>query len=205
MTPRAANAGVVSRHRMEASTVNDCTTSPETDNLKQCSKCGEWKPATTEHFRARKDRPGKLRSQCRNCDCADTRRNYRENPDRKLEYQREYASKNADKIREQKREYRLANAEKVLAQLRARQNARRARERQAEGNHTPDDVRRQYDSQRGKCWWCGKKVGKNYHVDHRVPLSRGGSNAPDNIVVACVKCNLSKHSRLPHEWCDRLL
>lgn len=89
--------------------------------------------------------------------------------------------------------------------LRVLANRRRARELQAEGSHTAADVRAQYKSQKGKCWYCGKKVGDKYHVDHRVPLSRGGSNAPDNLVVTCPRCNLSKNDRLPHEWCGRLL
>ena len=31
-----------------------------------------------------------------------------------------------------------------------------------------------------------------YHVDHVVPLMRGGSNDPDNICLACKPCNLAK-------------
>jgi 5-methylcytosine-specific restriction endonuclease McrA len=54
--------------------------------------------------------------------------------------------------------------------------------------------------QRGKCHWCGEKVGRFYHVDHVVPLSKGGSNGPENLVIACAFCNISKHDRLPHEW-----
>lgn len=76
----------------------------------------------------------------------------------------------------------------------------KARKLAAEGNHTGDDIKRQYEQQRGKCYYCGKKVGKNYHVDHVVPLSRGGSNGPDNLVIACPSCNISKRDKLPHEW-----
>ena len=31
-----------------------------------------------------------------------------------------------------------------------------------------------------------------YHVDHDIPLARGGSNNPDNWVSSCSRCNLSK-------------
>jgi 5-methylcytosine-specific restriction endonuclease McrA len=43
-------------------------------------------------------------------------------------------------------------------------------------------------------------VGDTYHVDHVVPLVRGGSDDPSNLVIACVPCNLSKGDKLPHEW-----
>jgi 5-methylcytosine-specific restriction endonuclease McrA len=33
-----------------------------------------------------------------------------------------------------------------------------------------------------------------------VPLSRGGSNGPENIVIACPTCNLAKKDKMPHEW-----
>lgn len=37
-------------------------------------------------------------------------------------------------------------------------------------------------------------------VDHVVPLVKGGSNGPDNLVIACSTCNLRKNDKLPHEW-----
>lgn len=70
---------------------------------------------------------------------------------------------------------------------------------------TAKDIERQYKAQKGRCYWCGKKLGKSYHVDHIVPIARGGSNAPENIVIACPPCNLSKNDSLPHEWSDKLL
>lgn len=33
-------------------------------------------------------------------------------------------------------------------------------------------------------------------IDHVVPLSRGGSNALDNLVPCCTSCNSSKGARL---------
>jgi len=89
--------------------------------------------------------------------------------------------------------------------MRARSRKRRALKAQATGSFSENDVRRQYESQNGKCWWCGKLVGDTYHVDHRVPLSRGGSDDATNIVIACPHCNMSKGAKMPHEWIGRLL
>lgn len=59
--------------------------------------------------------------------------------------------------------------------------------------------------QGGRCWWGAHPLGDNFHIDHRIPLSRGGAHDPSNIVLACASCNLSKHDKMPWEFAGRLL
>jgi 5-methylcytosine-specific restriction endonuclease McrA len=41
----------------------------------------------------------------------------------------------------------------------------------------------------------------SWQVDHVIPLSRGGSNWPTNLVCACGQCNSRKCDKLPWlEW-----
>ena len=94
------------------------------------------------------------------------------------------------------RAWRAANPGRTAANDR-RKRARRAG---AEGTHSAEDVARIYDDQEGRCRWCAVPVGEVFHVDHVVPLSRGGTNWPDNICVACPPCNLRKHAAMPDEW-----
>lgn len=54
------------------------------------------------------------------------------------------------------------------------------------------------------CTYCGDENGP-FEVDHVVPVTRGGSNAPDNLCVACKPCNSSKGDRLLSEWRGRYL
>lgn len=49
------------------------------------------------------------------------------------------------------------------------------------------------------CAYCGSTAGP-FHIDHIFPASRGGHSRPDNLVVACATCNLSKGARTPQEW-----
>lgn len=72
--------------------------------------------------------------------------------------------------------------------------------RRAPDAYTTNDVLAQHERQHGKCHWCNVKVGDDYHVDHIIPVSRGGSNSKDNIVISCPHCNLSRNDKLPHEW-----
>ena len=50
----------------------------------------------------------------------------------------------------------------------------------------------------GTCAHCGSE-GK-LHVDHILPLSRGGSNELENLQMLCAPCNQSKHTKTMDEW-----
>lgn len=44
----------------------------------------------------------------------------------------------------------------------------------------------------GPCAYCNQ-VGLPMELDHRIPLSQGGSNYPDNCQAVCRYCNKAKH------------
>jgi len=51
---------------------------------------------------------------------------------------------------------------------------------------------------RGNCHYCGKKFErKELTMDHVVPIARGGSSTPGNIVPACRPCNAEKKLSTP--------
>ena len=47
-----------------------------------------------------------------------------------------------------------------------------------------------------ECHWCGAEATT---CDHVIPVTRGGSDDPDNLVAACKRCNFSRQDRLPEE------
>ena len=48
-----------------------------------------------------------------------------------------------------------------------------------------------------------REAGKTaYHLDHIIPISRGGKHHPDNIRVITAEENLSKSNKLPEELHD---
>lgn len=124
------------------------------------------------------------------------------NHERKNEINRIYAKNNREKLRQKLQRWRNTERGRILTALYARN--RRATIKFSEIRHTFEDIQKQYQSQKGLCWWCSCFVGNIYHVDHIVPLSRGGSNGPENIVIACPTCNVRKNSKLPFEWIGRL-
>jgi 5-methylcytosine-specific restriction endonuclease McrA len=51
-----------------------------------------------------------------------------------------------------------------------------------------------------RCQYCGKKFAtSDLSLDHVVPRSRGGLASWQNIVCACLKCNVRKGGRTPRE------
>jgi len=50
------------------------------------------------------------------------------------------------------------------------------------------------------CFYCGT-TDAQFHIDHKTPLSRGGQNTKENLVVACRNCNLRKHTLTAEEFC----
>jgi 5-methylcytosine-specific restriction endonuclease McrA len=59
--------------------------------------------------------------------------------------------------------------------------------------------------QDGKCFWCSGALALNgLHVDHLIPLSKGGAHEIANFVLSCPTCNLRKHDMLPLDFAQRL-
>ena len=48
-----------------------------------------------------------------------------------------------------------------------------------------------------KCFYCG---GLFTHIDHYMPLSKGGSHTLDNVRPSCEPCNLTKSNKLPDDF-----
>lgn len=58
--------------------------------------------------------------------------------------------------------------------------------------HQKADV---WQRQKGKCAKCKLQLTehpKNYHIDHKKPLSQGGTNEPSNLQFLCGSCHTQK-------------
>lgn len=57
-----------------------------------------------------------------------------------------------------------------------------------------------------RCQYCGNRYSTpNLSLDHVMPKSRGGGDSWENIVCACLDCNVSKGGRTPQEAGMKLL
>lgn len=91
--------------------------------------------------------------------------------------------------------------ENYKEEIRAVSNNRRARILEAGGTFTAKNITNMFENQNGECTGCLKSLIEfGYHVDHIMPISKGGSNWPDNLQLLCPECNLQKNAKLPEEW-----
>lgn len=199
----------------------------EARGLKYCPKCGQEQPATLEFFPKSSQTKSGLQGWCKAC-CAAYRRvnreqinewhreRYSRNPEhfkayrkaryvvtreQRLEYNHRYYTEHRTEILEQKKTYSRLNSEK----RRASNHNYRARILGAKGEHSREDILAQAKSQNYFCWWCEKRLRRYWHVDHRIPLSKGGSNSAGNICITCPTCNLKKGDKMSWEFNGRLL
>lgn len=79
-------------------------------------------------------------------------------------------------------------------------NIRRGRMAQAAGSFTSAQAAAILKLQNGRCAYCDATV--NLHLDHAIPLARGGSNWPWNLQWLCAHHNISKGARTDAEYRD---
>ncbi len=115
----------------------------------------------------------------------------------------EWNKVNRDKFNARQKVRRHTNPIVKITEANSR-HKRRARMRNAEGTHTPEDIQRIFAEQEGQCAYCGIRlfweIPGDVHIDHIQPLARGGSNWPDNLACTCADCNLSKVDKNLDEW-----
>ena len=162
------------------------------DGLLPCGQCGERKPV--EAFSVDRARPTGRHSYCKPCRSARRKAKRKRDP--------AWAAERMRKAHE----WREANPEKFRAHMRTTQRSRRA---QKLGSSLPQRLTtKQFEAlaaqQGGRCWWCGEWLGERWHVDHVVPLSKGGAHELGNLRAACVGCNCRKHAQDPLEFAGRL-
>jgi 5-methylcytosine-specific restriction endonuclease McrA len=124
-------------------------------------------------------------------------------PDRRREFMREWMRwKRATDPRY--REYFAAyardpNRAEARRNISARRHANeRARHFQVEGELALDEVADLFASMPA-CVYCGS--ADRLELDHVVPMSRGGLNRPENVVIACCPCNRKKYTGThPDRW-----
>jgi len=63
-----------------------------------------------------------------------------------------------------------------------------------------------YARDQNRCQYCGKKFGTaELSLDHVIPRSHGGPSTWENVVCACLRCNVQKGGRTPGEANLRLV
>ena len=76
-------------------------------------------------------------------------------------------------------------------------NRYRGRKNKAGGKYTVDQIAARIVLFGSRCAYCGAAY---QHLDHVIPLARGGTNWPANLRPACRRCNSRKSDKDWREW-----
>lgn len=147
--------------------------------------------------------------------CCECSREWGTSETRKI-YDREYNEENKEKISSRSKRYFAENHSKVLKSVRLWAKNNKDKVKAIKHNYK---VRRRaliaegvssarlaewVERQKKWCYWCGENCLSGYHIDHYVPLSKGGKHDTDNMVISCPKCNIRKNAKDPYDFANEM-
>jgi len=120
------------------------------------------------------------------------RKYYQINKEREKERKRKWEKNHPDKIREYGQKWTKNNPDKIRE---------KNLKRRTKGTIKRGIISKLINENIFKygiitCEKCKKECENNFHVDHIVPISRGGTNDYSNLQILCQYCNLSKRTNI---------
>jgi 5-methylcytosine-specific restriction endonuclease McrA len=117
---------------------------------------------------------------------------------KKSEYDKAYRQKiGSEFLTARSRAWALKNKDKVRSIKQSYVGRRRAIEK--DGMSGPE-LHAWKKAAKKVCYWCGKKCARAFTVDHYQPLAKGGKHEADNLVIACMSCNVKKNAKDPEQF-----
>lgn len=173
--------------------------------MKRCARCRVEKPLSAFH-------PHKTRgtqTYCKACSNAvsreytakhpGSRRKTPRTPEQRRKEKQQPRVRTAEQLerkRATQRTYRMANPGKVRMWNKLRVHRLRC------GGPMPEPavIGAMLCEQEALCTYCRRELGQSFHIDHKTPVSRGGSNDDTNLQLLCAACNSDKHARTHEEY-----
>jgi hypothetical protein len=194
---------------------------PQTDALRQCTKCLQEKPLTA--FYQDQSRSDGYAKQCKECKCSKVKEYCQDNPEKrrqdKLAWKKTEKGKECDKryydnnrdainkrlcqrrasdpegVKHKMHHWRIKNPEKAQAIIERGNKKRQERLSQAFINDfTNAQWKELLELFAYRCAYCHRTCNR-LERDHVMPLMLGGNHTKSNIVPACRSCNAKKQDR----------
>lgn len=151
-----------------------------------------------QRFKDYWENPEKRRESTRKCNI--------KNRQKRRDYQKVYSVLNKEKIKAKQRLWVLNNPDKMKGYWAKHGPKRKAILRGATADKKADKMCQvMKTSERCFCYYCRKDISNSQrHIDHVIPISRGGLHTSDNVCVSCPTCNISKHNKKISEWVGKV-
>ena len=131
------------------------------------------------------------------------------------EYYKKYYEKNKQKISERIKKYHIDNKERMelkqkiykkteSAKISIKNTRMKRRTIKKQGDVTSIQLSKLLEDAKS-CYWCNTSLkGLIAHIDHYIPISKGGQHTLSNLVVSCPHCNHIKSSKDPYAFANSL-
>ena len=132
------------------------------------------------------------------------KRYYKKNRGRILEKTKAYSRSHPEIRRKCHRNWCKKYPDRARAHDKAGRTNRKARMRGADVSDTKINglIRKWRMEHRFVCFYCKNTFSTDLlHVEHVVPIAKGGKHSVSNICKSCPRCNHSKSSKLVHQIC----
>lgn len=150
------------------------------DGEARCAKCRQWKPV--DYFV--KGARGLPHSYCKPC------------------HSDWFAARNGidpEKRRPYRPAYKLTEAQKRANKQKSNHMQHQARRAAGPKPHIID-IESMLCRQDARCAYCRELLDGQYHIDHKQPVSRGGTNDLENLHITCPRCNMKKGAMTHEEF-----
>ena len=124
------------------------------------------------------------------------RQDYQKHREKRLVSSRKWSKENPEEHKAAVRRWAQEHPERIRERLRQYQTKKRNRLGVVPENITEKMML----EQEGRCNHCSKSLKQGYHIDHIVPLSKGGMHDEYNLQLLCPHCNQVKHDSVDAKW-----
>ncbi len=160
--------------------------------MKVCIKCCVEKDE--EQFYLRNPKTGNRRTTCLSCDKERLSLSYQRRRENVLERTRNYYYENSEKYVVFRRDWADKNRHRQRS-LWCEGAARRKARKLAQSPELTQEEKERVDY----LYWLAKDLkvvsGQDYHVDHVIPIAKGGPHHPDNLQILPADLNLKKGAK----------
>lgn len=180
----------------------------------ECKTCR--RPDSASYYQANKDR---VRVRVRDYTVENKSRIaaylvqwYLLNRQRHIENQRIYQAVNKEAVSLQRKIYRHVNRKRLSAiskqyamahpeRIKIYKDKNRAKRKGASGTCSAAQWLAKCEYHGWRCYLCSVSLDrKSLTIEHRIPLTKGGTEWPANLAPACLPCNLSKSNKTEREY-----
>ena len=158
--------------------------------MKTCTKCGVEKHA--ESFYTDRQKSDNLSSQCKNCKSKGNKRWADANPEKMLTYRHKWLQNNPEKRKVAALSWQKRNPQSAVNY----QSRRRSKLKGMLSGCVSD--RELHQMRESCCAYCGARG--DIHIDHIIPIAKGGAHSIGNLQPLCASCNQSKGSKFYADW-----